>query len=64
MRFSTDEHKTKGTLDYIHSDLWGPDQTATRGGARYFLSLIDDYSRKLWVYVLKSKDQAFEVFKT
>ena len=64
VRFSTGEHKKKGTLDYIHLDLWGPAQTATRGGARYFLSLIDDYSRKLWVYVLKSKDQVFDVFKT
>ena len=29
----------------------------------YFLSLIDDFSRKVWTYPLKSKDQAFECFK-
>ncbi|XP_027166299.1 putative receptor-like protein kinase At3g47110 [Coffea eugenioides] len=27
-------HKTKGTLDYIHSDLWGPSHTPSKGGAR------------------------------
>ena len=62
VKFNTGEHNTKGTLDYIHSDLWGPAQAVTHGGARYFLSFIDDYSRKLWVYVLKSKEQVFETF--
>lgn len=36
----------------------------THGGSRYFLSIIDDFSRMLWVYVLKSKDNTFESFKT
>ncbi|XP_071909556.1 uncharacterized protein [Coffea arabica] len=26
-------HKTKGTLDYIHSDLWGPSRAPSKGGA-------------------------------
>ena len=41
-------HNIKGTLDYIHSDLWGPSQIASLGGAKYFLSFIDDYSRIVW----------------
>ncbi|KAH9646639.1 hypothetical protein KPL70_024932 [Citrus sinensis] len=61
--FKTAVHKTKGTLDYIHSDLWGPAQTTSLGGAKYFLSLIDDYSRMVWVYILKSKTEVFEKFK-
>ena len=27
------------------------------------MSLIDDYSRKVWVYILKSKEEAFQRFK-
>ena len=27
------------------------------------VTLIDDYSRKLWAFVLKSKDQVLSVFK-
>ena len=61
--FKTAVHKTKGTLDYIHSDLWGLAQTTSLGGAKYFLSLIDDYSRMVWVYILKSKTEVFEKFK-
>ncbi|XP_027155770.1 uncharacterized protein LOC113756205, partial [Coffea eugenioides] len=26
-------HRTKGTLDYIHSDLWGPSRAPSKGGA-------------------------------
>ncbi|MCO5574829.1 hypothetical protein L7F22_028622 [Adiantum nelumboides] len=34
------------------------------GGAVYFITFIDDYSRKVWVYFLKHKDEALNVFKT
>jgi len=29
----------------------------------YFVTFIDDYSRKLWVYALKTEDQVLEMFK-
>ena len=58
-----ENHISKAPLEYIHSDLWGPSQALTHGGARYFLSIIDDFSRMVWVYVLKSKDGTFEAFK-
>ena len=38
-------------------------KTKTLGGALYFVTFIDDCSRKLWVYVLKTKDQVLGVFK-
>ena len=61
--FKTGSHTSKGILDYIHSDLWGPSRTKSCGGASYFISFIDDYSRKVWVKFLKSKDEAFMAFK-
>ena len=36
VKFGTGEHRTKGTLDYLHSDLWGPSRIASLGGATYF----------------------------
>lgn len=33
------------------------------GGARYFIIFIDEFSRKMWFYVLKSKGECFERFK-
>lgn len=32
------------------------------GGARYFVSFIDDFSRKVHIYVLKSKAEVFDKF--
>ncbi|GAV73691.1 gag_pre-integrs domain-containing protein [Cephalotus follicularis] len=62
--FSTAIHKTKGTLDYIHSELWGLSSVPSKGGgARYMLTFIDDFSRKVWVYFLKHKNDVFVTFK-
>ncbi|GJS54945.1 retrovirus-related pol polyprotein from transposon TNT 1-94 [Tanacetum coccineum] len=63
VKFGTTVHRTKGTLDYIHSDLWGPSRVPSKGGARYMLTFIDDYSRRVWVYILKRKDEVFVNFK-
>ncbi|KAG8482828.1 hypothetical protein CXB51_024043 [Gossypium anomalum] len=46
VRFTKGIHNIKGTLEYIHSDLWGPSKVASRGGANYMLTFIDDFSRK------------------
>jgi 5'-3' exoribonuclease 2 len=45
--FSTATHRTKGILDYIHSDLWGPSKVPSYGGRRYMMTIIDDFSRKV-----------------
>ncbi|KAH9717203.1 hypothetical protein KPL71_021739 [Citrus sinensis] len=63
LKFESAVHSTKKKLAYIHSDLWGPAQVDSLGGCRYFLSFIDDYSRMVWVYVLKTKDEVLERFK-
>jgi hypothetical protein len=44
----------------MHGDLCGPVTPATPGGRCYFLLLIDDLSRYMWVVVLGSKGEAVE----
>ena len=61
--FTKAQHTTKEILDYVHSDLWALATTPNLSGSRYLLSFTDDYSRKSWVYFLKTKDQVFEKFK-
>jgi hypothetical protein len=36
----------------------------TKGGQRYFMTMIDDASRFCYVYLLKTKDEALNCFKT
>ncbi|RDX92474.1 hypothetical protein CR513_25376, partial [Mucuna pruriens] len=50
-------------LELVHSDICGPFKVKSFSGALYFVTFIDDCSRKLWVYVLKTKDQVLEKFK-
>jgi len=50
-------------LEIVHTDVCGPMKTTSHGGAQYFLTFIDDFSRKTHVYLLKAKGEAFEKFK-
>lgn len=50
-------------LQLIHSDICGPISPASYSKKRYILTFIDDYSRKLWVYFLNEKSEAFVTFK-
>nr|GEW86692.1 retrotransposon protein, putative, Ty1-copia subclass [Tanacetum cinerariifolium] len=61
--FSTGQHTSKEILEYVHSDLWGPSLVKSQGGCVYFVTFINDYSRKVWVYFLKTKDEVFGKFK-
>lgn len=40
-----------------------PAKVPSLGGARFFVTFIDDWSRKVWVYLSKHKNQAFMSFK-
>ncbi|KAK8934286.1 hypothetical protein KSP39_PZI015019 [Platanthera zijinensis] len=60
--FGTAIHSTKGILDYVHTDVWGPTKTTSLGGSQYFVSFIDDFSRYVWVYTLKHKSEVLEKF--
>ena len=50
-------------LEVIHSDIWGLAQTPTINGCRYYVTFIDDFSRKTWIYFLTAKSEAFDKFK-
>ncbi|XP_073113526.1 uncharacterized protein [Elaeis guineensis] len=43
--------------------MWGPVLVLVRNGVRYFLTLIDDFSRKIWVFFLRKKLDVFSKFK-
>ncbi|KAM0035656.1 putative RNA-directed DNA polymerase [Helianthus debilis subsp. tardiflorus] len=62
--FSQEAHwRAKKPFQLVHADICGPITPKTIGGNSYFLLLVDDFSRYMWVYMLQSKDQAFERFK-
>jgi hypothetical protein len=50
-------------LELVHADLCGQISPVTPGGCSYFLLVVDDFSRYMWVELLKTKDQALVSFK-
>ena len=56
-------YRATGRLDLVHGDLCGPVTPATHGGRRYFLLLVDDASRFMWLVLLSSKDEAAGAIK-
>ena len=49
-------------LQLIHIDLCEP-RYPSISGARYLLTFIDDYRRRVWIYFLERKKEVFEVFQ-
>ena len=54
----------KKALELVHYDICGPIIPNSNGGKRYIITFINDYSRKIWVYFLQEKSEAFVAFKS
>ena len=52
-------NRNSNLLDLVHSDICKFNGMLTRGGKRYFITYVDDCSRYLYVYLIRSKDEAF-----
>lgn len=53
----------KERLELIHGDLCGPISPPTTSSNRFFMLLVEDISRKMWVFMLKQKIEALAAFK-
>jgi hypothetical protein len=58
------EERHLAPLELIHSDICEMNDVSTEGGQRYFMTMIDNASRYCYVYLLKTKDDALNYFKT
>lgn len=60
--FKTSSSSSAEILEIIHSDLCGPVEKTSLGGSKYFVTFLDDFSGRLFVYFLKTKDECFRKF--
>ena len=61
--FPSSEIKAKEILEVIHCDICGLMSSSSLRGYVYYVSFIDDFSRKTWIYFMKNKDEVFIKFK-
>ncbi|KAK3039795.1 hypothetical protein RJ639_027108 [Escallonia herrerae] len=50
-------------LELVHTDVCGPTTVKSLGGNFYFVSFIDDASRKTWIYAIRQKSDVYHTFK-
>jgi len=53
----------KKCFDLIHVYVWGPYSFTSIHGHKYFLTIVDDYSRYIWVFPLKQKSEVVKILK-
>ena len=61
-KFPLSDNKASRIFEKIHCDLWGPYHHVSSCGARYFLTIVDDFSRAVWIYLLVDKTEVFSMF--
>ena len=61
-RFPLSDNKASRIFEKIHCDLWGPYRHVSSCGARCVLTIVDNYSRAVWIYLLNDKTEVFRMF--
>lgn len=55
-------HRAESPLELVHSDVCGPIQEASFGGAKYIVTFTDDFTRKSFGYLIKNKSEVMPSF--
>jgi hypothetical protein len=61
--FKVGKEKKSERLELVHTDVWGPTQVSSLGGSHFYVTFIDDATRKTWVYCIRQKSDVFYTFK-
>lgn len=56
-------YRATSPLELVHAYLCGPISPLTPGRKKYFLLIVDDLTRYMWVPLIRSKDEALNAFK-
>lgn len=55
--------RSKAPLELLFTDVWGPYETKGKNGEKYYLSIIDDFSRKVSIYPMLDKSEVPDILK-
>ena len=62
--FPNSDIRASHCFDLIHMDVWGPYKVATHNNMRCFLTLVDDYSRWTWTFLMHLKSDVCTLLKS
>ncbi|KAL2938151.1 Retrovirus-related Pol polyprotein from transposon TNT 1-94 [Bienertia sinuspersici] len=58
--FESNPKRAEKPFDLVHIDTWGAYRVPTRKNQKYFLTMVDDFSRMVWVHLMVNKSDAYE----
>ena len=64
LSFPNSDSYAANLFDLVHVDIWGPSLIISLHRHKYFLTIIDDHSRFMWVFLMKTKSETREHLKT
>jgi len=54
----------KAAFDLLHCDIWGPHKIPTHSGACFFLTIVDDFTRCTWIFLMQHKSETQNLLKS
>ena len=58
------ESHVSSPFHLVHFDIWGPINTPSLLGFRYFVIFVDDYSKVTYLYLMKERFELYLIFKS
>ncbi|XP_059315208.1 retrovirus-related Pol polyprotein from transposon RE1 isoform X2 [Lycium ferocissimum] len=63
LAFPLSSHVSHAAFELIHCDIWGPYRVPTHSNKRYFVTIVDDYSRYTWIFLITCKSDTVVVLR-
>jgi len=62
--FPLRSNRANKAFELLHVDIWGPYRFSTYDGYKLFLSIVDDYNRATWIFLMTNKSSAFHLLES
>ena len=59
---TTPVERAKEPFEKVHTNVCGMMKVTSWGGAKYFITFIDDYTRRTWVRFMKQKSEVANIY--
>lgn len=61
-QFPINSHTSNAVFELIHCDIWGY-RIPTHDGMKYFVTIVDDFSRYSWFFLVPSKSETIVILR-